>query len=383
MAGPHSPTRHSHVHEQLVARLATLKNGDFFPTVAELMKEFNASQVTITQAIQRIQNQGFIRRPVGKKRYVVTQQAQHREANITVLRPLWPSPEYDSLLSALQLDCTRRHWNLATTSYADWADVDLHRLMGAYDGIISIGDTADMGEPQEAHLAAKGYPFVTILDRPENGAFSGVLADDVALGRIAVETLRGLGHRRIAVLLNEPPCPSVSERLQGWRTAMEAAGEPDLDSLVIDCSVLRGDDSIELGRQKLATWLDTHPREFTAVFATAWTGAVAAMRVLHKRHIDLPGQCSLISQGGLWPIGRYLAPALSTLDSNPAEWAKAACDLLAGQISGPPTEKRVVKLAPEVHLRGTTAPAPVAIMPPPAVDYDHVDYRQREGFGSQ
>jgi len=77
------------------------------------------------------------------------------------------------------------------------------------------------------------------------------------------------------------------------------------------------------------------------------------MRVLHERRIELPGQCSLIAQGGLWPIGRYLAPALSTLDSNPVEWAKAACDLLADQISGSATEKRVVHLAPEVHLRGT------------------------------
>ena len=382
MAGPHSSTRHSHVHEQLVTRLATLKSGDFFPTVAELMNEFNASQVTITQALQRLQNQGFIRRPVGKKRYVVTQQAQRREANITVLRPTWPSPEYDSLLSSLQHECTQRHWNLALTSYADWADVDLHRLMGAYDGIISIGHPADMGEQQESHIAAKGYPFVTLMDRPETGAFSGVLADDIALGRIAVETLRGLGHRRIAVMLNEPRAPSVSQRLQGWRAAMEAAGETDLDRLVIDCSVVRGEDSIELGRQRLDAWLGDRPLEFTALFATAWTGAVAAMRVLHEHHIDLPAQCSLISQGGLWPIGRYLAPALSTLDSNPDQWAKAACDLLAGQISGTATEKHLVTLAPEVHLRGTTAPAPAAVVPP-AADSDHIDYRQREGFESQ
>ena len=382
MAGPSSHTRHSHVHEQLVARLATLAPGAFFPTVAELMTEFKASQVTITQALQRLQHQGFIRRPVGKKRYVVTQQAQRREANITVLRPSWPSPEFDALHTALQHECTQRHWNLALTSYAEWADVDLHRLMGAYNGILSIGHPNDMDQSQESHLGSKRYPFITLMDRPEHGSFSGVMADDVALGRIAVETLRALGHRRIAVLLNEPPAPSVRQRLQGWRAAMEAAGETDLDRLVIDCSVVRGEDSIELGRQRLDAWLGDRPLEFTALFATAWTGAVAAMRVLDDRHLDVPDQCSLISQGGLWPIGRYLAPALSTLDSNPAEWAKAACDLLAAQISGTATEKRVLTLAPEVHLRGTTAPAPASLAPSSA-DSDHVDYRQREGFESQ
>ena len=356
MASPHFPTRHSLVHEQLVARLSTLKPGDFFPTVAELMKEFKVSQVTITQALQRLQNHDFIRRPVGKKRYVVTQQAQRSVANITVLRPSWPSPEFDTLLSALQQECTLRHWNLAAVVYPDWADVDLHRLIGTYDGILSISHPADMDEQQDAYIKSKRYPFVTLMDRTGNATASGVIADDVALGRIAVETLRGFGHQRIAVLLNEPPCPTVSQRLQGWRIAMEAAGETDLDSLVIDCSIVSGEDSIELGRQRFDHWLENHTREFTALFATAWTGAVAAMRVLHNRRIELPGQCSLIAQGGLWPIGRYLAPALSTLDSNPAEWAKAACDLLADQISGSVTEKRVVNLAPEVHLRGTTAP---------------------------
>jgi len=130
--------------------------------VAELMKEFNASQVTITQALQRLQNHDFIRRPVGKKRYVVTRQAQRSEANIAVLRPSWPSPEFDTLLSALQQECTLRHWNLAVVVYSDWIDVDLHRLIGTYDGILSISHPADMDEQQNAYIKSKHYPFVTL-----------------------------------------------------------------------------------------------------------------------------------------------------------------------------------------------------------------------------
>jgi hypothetical protein len=176
MAASQSPTRHSYVCEQLVARLATLKPGDFFPTVAELMKEFDASQVTITQALQRLQNHGLIRRPVGKKRYVVTLQAQRCEANIVVLRPSWPSPEYDPLLSALQQECTRRHWNLALHAYPHWAEMDLQRLMGTYDGMISIGHPTESDEGLDAHVAEKGFPFLTLMDRQDHAALSGVIA---------------------------------------------------------------------------------------------------------------------------------------------------------------------------------------------------------------
>ena len=356
MAGSHPPTRHSHVHDQLVARLATLAPGDFFPTVAELKVEFNASQSTIIQALQGLYNKGFIRRPIGRKRYVVTEQASRCEATLAVLRPIWPSPEFDALLNALQHECEQRHWTIALTAYTDWAHLDLNRLMSPHDGVIAIGPHFESNPALAAHIEARGYPFVSLVEPSTESGLSSVVADDLALGRMAVETLRELGHRRIAVLLNEPPCLSVSQRLQGWRSAMEAAGETDLDRLVIDCSVVRGEDSIELGRGKFEAWLGNHPQEFTAIFATAWTGAVAALRALHDRQINVPAHCSLIAQGGLWPIGQYLAPALSTLDSNPAQWAKAGCDLLAEQLHSASTGKRVLTLKPEIHLRGTTAP---------------------------
>lgn len=364
MAGRKSPTRHNHVYEQLLGRLLKLGIGGFAPTVTELKTEFNASQVTVTKALQRLQEQGFIRRPLGKKRYIVTQQAGRQEANISALRPTWPSTEFDALLLALQQECTNRHWNLAVSAYLHWEDVDMHRLMASADGIISIGHPSETCAKFTEHIEENHYPFVTLIEESTVAALSGVVADDFALGQMAVAALRELGHRRIAVLLNEPPAHSVTLRLQGWRRAMEEAGEVDLDSLVIDCSVAREEDSIELGRQRFDHWMRHHPQNFTALFATAWTGAVAAMRVLHSRHIDLPGHCSLISQGGLWPIGKYLAPALSTLDSSPGEWAKAACDLLADQISGTVTKKRVITLTPEVRLRGTTGPLGAPITPP-------------------
>ena len=348
--------RHTQIYEKLVERLSHLQPGDLFPTVADLMHEFSVSQVTITQAIQRLQHQGLIKRPVGKKRYVITQQAQRREAIIAVLRPTWPSPEYDSLLSAIQQDCTARNWNVAQINYQNWADLDLQRLIATHDGLICIGYPKESGDKQLAAMADKAYPFVTLMDRPEDALFGGVQGDDLALGRMAVETLRSLGHKRIAVLLNEPPGPSISQRLLGWRTAMEAAGETNLDELVIDCSVVRGQDSIELGRQSFDRWMEQSYRPFTAIFATAWTGALAIMRVMHDRRIELPAHCSLLAQGGLWPIGRFLVPPLSTIDYNAVQWGKTACDLLAEKMKGGTPYTRSVNLAPEIHLRGTTLP---------------------------
>lgn len=356
MAAIRTGTRHSQIYQQLVKRLPLIEPLEAFPTVAELMSEYAVSQATVTQALRRLQQQGLIRRPLGRKRYVVAPRAPRHQASIAVLRPFWPSPEYDSLLTALQQECTLRRWNLSLAHYRSWSDLDLHRLVGEHEGIISIDHPPRFSEGQENHLREKQYPFISLMGRPEDATFGGVEGDDVELGRLAVATLRELGHRRIAILLNEPASVSVSRRLRGWRAAMEEAGETDLSDLVIDCSVAPGQDSIELGRQMFDRWMERDHPEFTAVFATAWTGALAVMRVMHDRHIDLPGRCSLLSQGGLWPIGRYLVPALSTIDYNAAEWARAACGLLADQIADPASVPRSLNLAPEVHLRGTTAP---------------------------
>lgn len=349
-------TRHAQIHQRLLKRLSLSEINAPFPTVAELKEEFDASQVTITQALRRLQQQGLIRRPVGKKRYVVAQKGPRTQATIAVLRPVWPSPEYDSLLTALQQECTRRDWNLALSHYQSWQDLDLGRLISEHEGIICIGHPRDFPADQERHLRKLRYPFISLMNRPEETGFGGVEGDDHELGRLAVATLRKLGHRRIAVFLNEPADITVARRLRGWRAAMEKAGEKNLSELVIDCSVQRGQDSIELGRQMLDRWMSRPHAPFTAVFATAWTGALAVMRVLHDRRIELPGQCSLLAQGGLWPIGRYLVPPLSTIDYDAAAWGRAACNLLAEQMASKTAPPRSLSLAPEVHLRGTTAP---------------------------
>jgi DNA-binding LacI/PurR family transcriptional regulator len=356
MATTHEETRHAQIYRQLVKRLALAEPGSEFPTVAELKDEFDASQVTITQAVRRLQQQGFIRRPVGKKRYVIVQKVPRSYSTIAVLRPIWPSPEYDSLLTGLQQDCTQRRWNLELIHYKDWTDLDLTRIINEHEGIISIGHPAAFAGGQEDHLLKQRYPFISLMNRPENASFAGVEGDDIALGRMAVSALRKLGHRRIAVFLNEPVSVSIDRRLRGWRTAMEKAGEARLDELVIDCSVESGEDSIEVGRQRFERWLSGTHAAFTAVFATAWTGALAVMRAMHDRHVDIPAECSLLAQGGLWPIGRYLVPPLSTIDYDATEWGRAACELLAEQMAGKKSAPRSINLAPEIHLRGTTAP---------------------------
>ena len=348
-------TRHAELYARLVKRFSAGSPEDLVPTVAELKETYGVSQATVTSALRRLQQKGLIRRPPGRKRYVVAKKTPLTQASVAVLRPSWPSPEYDSLLAALQSACARRRWVLELIHHQNWGDVDLVRIMDEHQGILSIGAPEEIPQSHEEHVRKQRYPFVLMMDRVARSGLTSIDGDDVELGRSAVATLRALGHRRIAVLLNEPQSVTIERRLLGWRQAMEDAGEEDLDALVIDCSVAPGQNSIELGRERLERWMNASRVPFTAIFATAWTGALSVMQVMHDRQIHLPDKCSLLAQGGLWPIGKYLVPPLSTIDYDARAWAEAACELLAEQMESPRAKARHLKLPSQVHLRGTTA----------------------------
>lgn len=356
MASPSSVPRHTQIYTQLVRRLSLLAPGELFPTVAALMTEFGVSQVTITEAIRRLHTRGFIRRPVGKKRYVVTGQAQQRRAMVAVVRPIGPSAAHEVLLAALMREFAGRRWSFQASHYAAWTDLDWVRLKQEHDGIISVGQAPE----RAAMIKCPGgddYRWVALTEHAEeaDGGF-GVTGDEIALGRLAVEALRQLGHRRIAVLRNEPSNPASARRWRGWREAMTEAGEPDPGELEIDGAVGPDEDPVEGARVRLGDWLDERGPAFTAIFATTWTGAQAVLRVMQDRALPLPTTCSLLAPGGLWSIGAQLVPPLSTLDHDAEAWARAACDLLAAQLEGPAVEPRWISLPPELHLRRTTAP---------------------------
>lgn len=84
------------------------------------------------------------------------------------------------------------------------------------EGIILLGSS--QGAAHLERLAAR-LPVVSVL-RPVPGGGVGVVRTDDAAGlRLSVEHLRGLGHRRIA-LLDGGRTAGASERRRGYRTAM-------------------------------------------------------------------------------------------------------------------------------------------------------------------
>lgn len=137
---------------------------------------------------------------------------------------------------------------------------------------------------QHAYLAiegSRGVPFV-FLDRPPEGIDADVVVIDNAGGaRAGAEHLLSSGHRRIALIADLSRAVPQRRRIEGFRAAMRAAGNPEwqpyLRTDVHD--VCRAEETV---RELLA--LDPPP---TALFTANNRLTTGALRVL-KDHPDPP-----------------------------------------------------------------------------------------------
>ncbi|MFT5090893.1 MAG: LacI family transcriptional regulator [Candidatus Latescibacterota bacterium] len=102
--------------------------------------------------------------------------------------------------------------------------VDRMPDLGMVDGILvlnrDLGATPDIAEM----LSGSGKPVLYLLDYPETQACHALAPDDVAMGRLATQTLLEAGHRRIGFARTANWRGIFGRREQGWRQAMEEAG---------------------------------------------------------------------------------------------------------------------------------------------------------------
>jgi len=135
---------------------------------------------------------------------------------------------------------------------------------------------------------------------------SSVCTDDAAAAQRAVETLIGLGHRKIAIIGGDRNNSDTScLRFEGCMRAFRAHGIPfDQER---DYQGVRY--SYQDGYNAIRALLEAGS-EFTAVFACADVMAIGAMRALWEAGKRVPEDVSVMGVDGL-PLCSFLTPQLS------------------------------------------------------------------------
>ncbi|WP_418131058.1 LacI family DNA-binding transcriptional regulator [Variovorax sp. 278MFTsu5.1] len=259
---------------------------------------------------------------------------------IGCLLPDISNPLYAQVFRALEDEFLRHDYLLLLANGAN--DVDREtKALGTFtqrgmDGVILAPGNERNAALVEA-LRVLPMPAV-VFDREVSGAHDAVLIDHAGGVRRVVEHLLGLGHRDIALVLWQGDTRPVRRRVQGFRTAFQAAGLPAPDLLVQARSVTA---SVKAE----VTELLARPDRPTALIVQGTHMLNSALRAVAARGLQVPRDISVVAIGDT-PFAAEHDPAVSVLDIDQAETARCLVDLLLTRIAdnGLPQRKARVGL---------------------------------------
>jgi DNA-binding LacI/PurR family transcriptional regulator len=183
---------------------------------------------------------------------------------------------------------------------------------------------------EDRELLAVPYPLVLLGERIFGGPVDHVTMKNVEAARAATRHLLERGRRRIAVVGagEGEDVSSASLRLRGYREALEEAGVPYDERLVVPAPEWHRLDGARAMRDMLAAGV-----AFDAVFGLNDTLALGALRALQEAGVRVPADVALIGFDGLDET-QYSLPALSTVDPGRDEIADTAVRVLVERIEG-------------------------------------------------
>ncbi|MFG3006903.1 LacI family DNA-binding transcriptional regulator [Streptomyces calvus] len=214
-------------------------------------------------------------------------------------------------------------------------------------GVVLVTSTLEPVLLEELRIL--GVPLVLVdpagspaLDVPTIGAanWSG--------GMAATAHLLSLGHRRIGMIAGPPRLLCSRARLDGYRAALENAGVPADDSLVVP-----GDFRPESGFAGCNALLDL-PDPPTAVFAAGDRMALGAIEALRGRGLRVPDHISVVGFDDL-PEVRWSAPPLTTVRQPLADMGRLAARTVLRLTRGEQPDSPRVELGTELVVRASTA----------------------------
>lgn len=209
---------------------------------------------------------------------------------------------------------------------------------------------SDLPPDYRAALASRSIPFVIIdpagdpsTDVPSVGSanWSG--------GLMATRHLIELGHTRIAAITGPDDMMCSHARIDGFRSAMSAAGLP-MNPDWIRFGDFHTSGGLHHGRELL-----TQPERPTAIFAGSDLQALGVMEAVRELGMRVPDDLSLVGYDDI-PVTKWVSPRLTTVRQPLMRMAEEATKLVLQMAKAPLDSIPRMDLATSLVVRDSTAP---------------------------
>ncbi|MFN8636300.1 MAG: LacI family DNA-binding transcriptional regulator [Chloroflexota bacterium] len=234
---------------------------------------------------------------------------------------------YDLILGGLRSALEAAQYDLllfAPTRLVDSHDLTEPIVSGRVDGMVIIGTQTDRGAV--ANAFRQGAAIVHVGRRDFGVDVPLVSADEVRGLEEALRHLREHGHRRIALIAEDLSFEPTRDKVEAYRRSSAEAGMGEESVLALDV----GQAEPERVRQAVSTMLE---RGMTAAVTTRDPLAVAVIRGLRERGVEVPGQFAIIAYDNLeW--SPLVEPPLTCVSPPRFEMGVAAGQMIVSLIEG-------------------------------------------------
>jgi DNA-binding LacI/PurR family transcriptional regulator len=213
-------------------------------------------------------------------------------------------------------------------------------------GVIFV--LTELDSEQRKQLAARSIPFVvldTAGEPPPDVPTVG--SANWAGGLAATRHLLALGHTRIAVISGPTTMLCSRARVDGYRSALEAA------DVAVDPDFVRYGDFHVNGGYEHGLGLLSRADRPTAIFAGSDFQALGVMRAARELGLGVPADLSIVGYDDL-PVAQWFDPPLTTVRQPLREMATTAARMVFTLAKGESPANERIDLATELVVRGST-----------------------------
>ena len=307
------------------------------------------SEATRQRILQCAQEMGYRPNVLARSLY------NHKTLTIALVLPTITNPFYPEIIEAIEQTASERDYQtLFSNTHLNFerARQQMERMMSRWvDGYIIMG--CSMESADIVRYFQQGLPIV-LCDWQENEVPEGlpqVSVDFYRAGQLAAHHLLDLGHRRVAVIADDP---QQALRVAGFTSVLREAGLAFPHAMQAT-----GASTLESG-YAAAQQLLQQPERPTAIFATTDWMAFGAIDAALDAGLRVPEDISIMGLDDLM-FSAHLRPPLTTVAVPKNQLAREAVNLLFKQIDGDKAITETSLVQPHLVVRRSTAHPPEQI----------------------
>ncbi len=347
---PQERLRYTRVMHLLRSRIACGRYENKLPGVRDLSKEFGVTPTTLQLALVQLEALGIIRCVHRKGAFVVPMDEHPQEGDLIYARLMVPTPERGAMLASSLMEygfsrAARRRGVSTTLEYSADPDNAVERIVASSRAPRCVGSCifAVPVETRGALKLSEGAGPIIVADQIiESPLIPFLTFDESAAGRMLMQHLHALGHRRIGYVRSERSSPIQDIRI---RACEEFAKQAGVRIVNISGDPARLADAILAGLNA-----DDRP---TAMICTYGFLALTVVQVAAGLGLQVPKDLSIAMYAGTY-LG--MNPAMTRATMNHQAMGEKALEMLLDE--GLMAEPRQVILPVNLIDEGTTAAPP-------------------------